>query len=208
MTKITNGQVLENRGFTLSELLISLAVIGLIAVLTIPTLLRSVSQQQDRARLKETIAATQQVLYQAQRTGRLTALPSQSEVIALLRSDLNYTKECSNGTADCTSSTTPHDYPTIRVGATSWILASGASITSLGCAATNPSHQSCDFTFDANGPQAPNLPGQDEVTLSYCLTAGLCDNTASGQQFKIIKTCLPCASLWQQNHQLYDSLWR
>ncbi|MFM7389310.1 MAG: type II secretion system protein [Vampirovibrionales bacterium] len=52
------------RGFTLSELLISLAVLGLISALTLPSIFNSVSQSQLKAKQKETIQVIQTIIYQ------------------------------------------------------------------------------------------------------------------------------------------------
>ncbi|MFM7390127.1 MAG: type II secretion system protein [Vampirovibrionales bacterium] len=51
-------------GFTLSELLISLAVLGLISALTLPSIFNSVSTAQMKAKQKETIQILQDVVYQ------------------------------------------------------------------------------------------------------------------------------------------------
>ncbi|MFM7390680.1 MAG: type II secretion system protein, partial [Vampirovibrionales bacterium] len=59
------------RGFTLSELLISLAVLGLISALTLPSIFNSVSQSQHKAKMKETIQVLQDVMYTGYMNGEI-----------------------------------------------------------------------------------------------------------------------------------------
>ncbi|MFM7390618.1 MAG: type II secretion system protein [Vampirovibrionales bacterium] len=56
--------VQTRRGFTLSELLVSLAVLGLISALTLPSIFNSVSAAQLKAKQTETIQVLQDVMYQ------------------------------------------------------------------------------------------------------------------------------------------------
>lgn len=67
--------------FTLSELLISLAILGLIATFTIPKVLVAVSDQKQQAALKESISALNSVLYEGVTSG--TILPNEGDSVVL-----------------------------------------------------------------------------------------------------------------------------
>ena len=74
--------------FTLSELLIALGIIGLIATFTIPKVLHSIDEARDEAILKAEISAIHSVLYAAWLDGSFT---NQTDV---LRSGLNVAYFC------------------------------------------------------------------------------------------------------------------
>jgi len=57
------GNIMKNRkGFTLAEVLVTLAVIGIVAALTIPTLIQSSSQKQAKTSIKKAMSVLNQAL--------------------------------------------------------------------------------------------------------------------------------------------------
>jgi prepilin-type N-terminal cleavage/methylation domain-containing protein len=60
------------KGFTLSELLVSLGVLGLIAGLTIPTIVNAVETSKRKALFRETVQIVAQVVQQGVLSGELT----------------------------------------------------------------------------------------------------------------------------------------
>ena len=54
------GAVPTQKAFTLAEVLITLGIIGVVAAMTIPTLIANTRAQQYRARLKKTISTISQ----------------------------------------------------------------------------------------------------------------------------------------------------
>ena len=63
---------LKAKGFTLSELLVSLAVLGLIAGLTVPTIVNAVESGKRKALFRETAQLVAQVVQEGVLTGELT----------------------------------------------------------------------------------------------------------------------------------------
>ena len=63
---------LKAKGFTLSELLVSLAVLGLIAGLTVPTIVNAVGSGKRKALFRETAQLVAQVVQEGVLTGELT----------------------------------------------------------------------------------------------------------------------------------------
>lgn len=55
-----------NKGFTLAEVLITLGIIGIVAAMTIPTLIANTKSQQYRSRLKKTISTLSQAARMSQ----------------------------------------------------------------------------------------------------------------------------------------------
>lgn len=84
-------------GFSLVELLISLAILALIAVHTIPKILIAQENQQNSAVLKETFATLSTVLYQSRLMGEITENTSLSDLSELLKQKLNYARFCDSG---------------------------------------------------------------------------------------------------------------
>ena len=85
-----NGSVLL--GFTLSELLIALAILGLIATFTIPKVLTSLGNNSKNSIFKETFSIISQVSYQ----GALEGVLNGNTFISYTRAHLNYERYCHN----------------------------------------------------------------------------------------------------------------
>ena len=62
--------VMSKSGFTLSELLIALAILGLIATFTIPKVLNSTDTASKQAVFKETLGMLSEIQYEAVQTGQ------------------------------------------------------------------------------------------------------------------------------------------
>jgi|GEM_PF-4584876 len=92
----------RQKGFTLSELVISLAVLGLIAAMTIPSILFSLGKNAERARIMETYNIVTNAAFQVT-SGALTS----DTVINMLRSTLNAQRVCltASSTNGCQSTT-------------------------------------------------------------------------------------------------------
>lgn len=92
-----------NFAFTLAEVLITLGIIGIVAALTIPTLMNSINEQSNRTALKNFYSiisnATNQIM--AENGGIIKGLFStNNDLIVLYRDKLSFIKECTNGSVD------------------------------------------------------------------------------------------------------------
>ena len=84
------------RGFTLSELLIALSVLGVIATFTIPKILDSGSNAQRNAILKEAHAALELASYEGYTLGQVNENIAYASVINYFMGKLNNVKQCPN----------------------------------------------------------------------------------------------------------------
>ena len=88
----------NSKAFTLSELLIALVILGVIATFAIPKILQSQQAAQQKAVFKEAVAALSQAAYQES----LQDSP-QTDSYAVFKPRLNYVKEVFVGTDDPTN---------------------------------------------------------------------------------------------------------
>lgn len=142
------------RGFTLSELLISLAILGLIAVFTIPQVLRSMQASQNKTALKDAIASLAEISYRA-------ALQNDPETNSwtFVRTNIAWTRESVVGPLS---------------PANTLFLPTGAAISNLN---TNHSAQVDSVVIDTNGPTGPNVVCEDQIMVILCWKSGGCPAT-------------------------------
>lgn len=136
-------------GFTLTEFLVALAILGTIGTFTIPKVLQAQENEKNKAVLRETIAAMSAITYEGVTTGAL-ANASVADVTQFYLDRLNYIKFCSAAQADgCYYRTT---YETKQ----SVALASGATAFDFTPGAVAAS-RAITMYIDANGNKLPNL---------------------------------------------------
>jgi len=147
-------------GFTLAELLIALAVLGIIAAFTIPKVLTSQQSNKDSAILKETVSALEDIILNGIKRGEInTASPDMSTYV---KSRINAIRVCANATADgCWIHASDCPFPA-EFTESGYILANGATLAGFRDAITYEG-----FMIDANGATPPNLLGQDQLYLTY-----------------------------------------
>ncbi len=83
----------SRKGFTLAEVLITLAIVGIIAVLTIPTLISNYKKKQTVAKLKQTYSLISQALMMAQVNYGDTSNWEVSGIYGTPTSDPNFDRE-------------------------------------------------------------------------------------------------------------------
>ena len=121
-------------GFTLSELLVSLAVLGLIAGLTVPSIVASVEKSKTKALQKETIQIISSVIQDGVLNGDFSAITNwdvlspSSPLIQLLTNKLN-ARPCPRGEniAPCNFNWV-NGYPTYDNHSARWVLPNGVQI--------------------------------------------------------------------------------
>ena len=128
-------------GFTLSELLVSFAVLGLIAGLTVPSIVTSVDRSKNKALFKETFQLISEITYNGVINGDFANLSNDSDwwydgpsnAVNYISSKLNYSKQCFTG--DTTSdgchlnSETNYTYGNHNAR---WILTNGVKVQAVG----------------------------------------------------------------------------
>lgn len=153
------------KGFTLAELLISLAILGVIATFTIPKILQSQQNSQKYAVFKEAIGAIAAVLNTGYMTGQFDPT---TNGVTYFTSNLNAAKICSTNSSaqGCWNDALQGD-PGVENGEAGVILHNGAVVVGF----SNTANQSEGLIVDWNGTAGPNLEGDDQLYLGYCLQA-------------------------------------
>jgi len=205
MTKTHNSTSIEvksshGKGFTLAEILITLTVIGVVAALTIPTLLQNTNQAELKAAWKKEFADINQATMEIanEKGGSLAgAFAGGNEMINAYAAHLNYIKICYDGTSYLPEgSSCGHvggDNGFVyklsggkaggsSVGGPSIVLNNGSMFgidyISPNCnwaapnVNRNPNRDACGYAYiDVNGFKKPNTQGKD-IFAFYILNSG------------------------------------
>ena len=172
--------MIKNRsGFTLAEVLVTLGVIGVVAVMTIPTLVTSYQKQGYVAALQKNYSMLSQAMEQYlsdQRVERLkeTELSTLDGVGKFLNDYFKVTKDCGSGQGSVAACFGKNTYPKWNYKTTTSnipagycvILANGAAISMQAERGTNG--QANVFLYiDVNGKKGPNIAGRDLFLLNF-----------------------------------------
>lgn len=147
------------RGFTLAELLISLAILGVIATFAIPKVLSSQQDGQRVALVRETFAALSEATYLGILSGEL----SDANEITYYQQKLNAVRICTDAQAEgCWTGT---DNTANTATAAALVLPSGVAITDI--ENNNTDHEV--MWIDWNGADDPNKNCEDQfpVIVAY-----------------------------------------
>lgn len=191
-------------GFTLSELLIALAILGIIAIFTIPKILMTTQDSRKQAILKETLATIMQIQQDGMRAGQLT--PSNNDV---------YFKSKLNAIKICTQATTEGCWTSAAFGNTNEDgaqLANGAQLAGFDNGTDYGSGRWANaITIDWNGSAGPNLIGDDIIKVWYCYGSANCGGAAAilpaSAPAGRLGAC-PDANAGAGNTALYDSIFQ
>ena len=191
------------QGFTLAELLIALAILGVIATFTIPKILAGSSESQNKALFKETISAINEVVYDGVMSNELysgmTGYPDDYVIDRINAIQVCMTDAEAEGCWDIASG--DHGAENHESG---FVLATGATVT--GIAANNNGTLGADrFIMDINGAEGPNTIGEDVIRLEFCYdqTGSLWGSTSCRAEGTVVGRSLPAA-----NVTLWRSLWQ
>jgi len=192
-TKILNKKIVFNKsigiyqrytGFTLAEVLITLGIIGVIAAMTIPTLVANYQQQVYVTELKKVYTELNQVFinYAAAEgcpgdlacTGMFDGASQEANIVNTLASYIKYSKNCGRSGTGPNDCITTYKYLDNSSSAGMWggqaLTESGYSFVindyfATNCATSNgngPLSSNCAEIFvDVNGKQKPNMLGRD-----------------------------------------------
>lgn len=177
---------MKNFAFTLSEVLITLGIIGVVAAMTIPNLMTKLKYQREAALLKENYSILQQMMLRANDEGAMSSLPYTDNMQQLKEWFSTYmlpfvkvTKVC-YGTKGCWSQNAKNSAGAIYFssercgsGDVSFILFNGTSVcmddfkdTRFGVKG-NGNNTMIGFLVDVNGSRRPNKFGEDIFAIVF-----------------------------------------
>ena len=190
-TKVSQSR---KRGFTLAEVLITLGIIGVVAAMTIPTLMQKYYEKQTVAKLKETYSILSQALKSASQEEGLPEewdcnkanKESAEKGAAILKKYIKVATDC--GVQDTTGSCLYNgDYYTLN-GSEHWNFAkasyeykmkllNGTSFWFRFIDETETARKNSgmimSLKIDTNGEKKPNVAGRDLFFLRYYEGKGL-----------------------------------
>ncbi len=164
----------KNKAFTLTELLLALGIVGVIASLSIPTLMKNINSRIMATKLKSTVQDLQVVtaeqvtaLTDAGIPIRRTLAESNFSSPALLLTDKNFAidyQKCSSTATVCWPQYRNLDNSTYTISSS--LKATGGAIklrngTYIYYDTTPNSDTYGHFIIDLNGSEAPNIVGRD-----------------------------------------------
>ncbi len=149
----------QKSGFTLAELLISLAILGVIATFTIPKILTTQQNGQRIAVFKETYATLSQVVYEGYQKGDVSTSTYATHIL----SNVNALRVCTSNsfTEGCWTQT--DSSPFNERGQRGFILPNGATVAGF-----ENGFNTDAFLVDWNGTIGPNIEGDDQIYLFLC----------------------------------------
>lgn len=151
-------------GFTLAELLISLAILGVIATFTIPKILLANQQAQRLSVFKETLSSISAILNQGIKDGGIQTAAVNTNGTYIIN-HLNALKICSSNSIS-QGCWPPPDFTTWVASSPGVILHNGASIAGL--SDVYPQNH-LQIVVDWNGLAEPNVHGDDQLRLLLAL---------------------------------------
>jgi prepilin-type N-terminal cleavage/methylation domain-containing protein len=172
------------QGFTLAELLIALALLGVIAAFTIPKLLNATKNQEAQAKIKETVATLEQGWYNARLQN--SYVPG-TTLYNLYNRSLNYAN-ASNLANNATNAPFNGLAAHPCAGMTGWIQfqnavvvsgleTPGTALRALGSEVAGGMPTNYNICIDYNGKSMPNTVGSD-VFVGVFNQAGAFNSTA------------------------------
>lgn len=203
-----NTLLMHLEGFTLAEVLITLVIIGVIAAMTIPTLMKNTQNQELVTGLKKAHSTLSQALINMAKNNDSTpgdySFLNNSNFIDEFAKVTNFVKKCTSNT-DCFNSNLRTDgkYKYLNGGNTeitegkSIITADGQILTfatsfgaSFGLSAEDNTNCVGRIAIDVNGHKGPNITGRD-LFLFYVINGkgivpagaentSTCSKTSSG----------------------------
>lgn len=170
---------MRENGFTLAELLIALAILGVIATFTIPKVLNSQQDGQKSAVFRETIAALESITISGVQQGELNNSNNGSYIL----SKLNAVKICdTDSSAQGCWNQGIQGNPNLTVTQPGLIMHNGAFVVGLDDDNSPPVN---NIYIDYNGLEEPNIVGQDQIYLAICYGAGGCAANIAGSGPKV-----------------------
>lgn len=215
MTKmLTNTKMTNSKGFTLAEVLVTLAIIGVVAALTIPTLLQTTQDLQYKTAWKKTYSVLAQATLKVidENGGTMSGVFSDHyEGSGIYMSHLGYAKRCNPYTGSPPDGVCWHNDDEWQdlVGDTQsnaferrdgFVLSDGTLIAMYGVSpnctynALGKDEVCALVNVDVNGHKKPNTIGKDIFGL-YITINGI-QPYGSGDFFANSARCQPASQAW------------
>lgn len=167
----------KNRGFSLAEVLIALTLLGVIAAFTIPKLITSSANNNNRAVLRDDVNVVADIINTAVNNSQVTEYSSDTSIINALTRSINSLRTCNPETAgNCSITLNVGSTPYTDTNMASVIFSNDSTIHGF---IRDPSIANVVyFIIDANGTKTPNQLGQDQLKVLLCLAPneGTCPN--------------------------------
>ncbi len=167
------------RAFTLTELLITLLITGLISVLALPNVFKSQKEKKYNALMKASILSASDLLENAFTMGETNLMNEAVVHLPTLR-NCGATVGANTLTATGLGCWTTSSQGALPTGVTNEgvILKNGVTLVGLKSAVIS-TDETLSFKIDVNGTDGPNLDNKDQITLVACTTAAFCGSNAT-----------------------------
>lgn len=171
------------RGFTLAEVLITLGIIGIVAALTIPTLMQNFQDAQYKTGYKKAFSVASQALQSCLTDNEIASRTNQYDDVAAVtnwncfKSKFNVTKDCSNNNNNlCWDQTGEHLW---QADASPWPTQNTWAFVDNSGVSWSRGFDSAGFhgevyLVDINGFKKPNKYGKDRFILKMCPVGTSC----------------------------------
>ena len=201
---------MSRKAFTLAEILITLTVIGVVAALTIPTLLQNTNQAEFKTALKREFADLSQATLSIKNDlggSFVNAFSNDGSFKNAYRGKLSYIKECSSASTEGCWHAANTWYQLNGIKRSEYtqpglILNNGVLvdfyIVKSDCSAQFGSYSGCGgIEFDVNGFKTPNTIGKD-IFGAHLTDDGLIPYGSRGyfDPNDSVNGCLPTARGW------------
>ncbi len=199
---------MKKKGFTLSEVLITVVVIGIVAAMTIPTLMNDYHYKTYSAKIKKSVyefsSAVDMFITEEGKTSLAsTYLFDSGGLDKFMQNGFNVVQTCSSSSNDCFASS----YSSIN-GSKANFTCSGSSYTlsdgSAVCVTLDTSAKSATLNIDINSTESPNMGGRDMFSFTVDSNGVVKDTDVNESTCKGSSTGDSCFSLLRDKGFVMD----
>lgn len=156
--------MIRKSGFTLAEVLITLGIIGVVAAMTIPTLMNQTGQAEFKTGFKKAISVLNQAitmnvaLDSTDFSNLIGSTTDTGSVFAMFNSRMNIARTATGAVTDMGATADTTTYPFNNANNYALFFTDGMAITfpSAATACTTAGQANCRIVVDVNGAKKPN----------------------------------------------------